>query len=91
MPQNQPITVELEEDQALLERHLETGGYEPPSAVLRAGLHALDREQADFEQTTRERLKNTGRDRSKARPANEVLERLRQRHFELWGKMPDEV
>lgn len=91
MPRSQPITVELEEEQASLERHLASGDYDSPSDVLRAGLRALDRERGAFEQTIRERLKSPDRDRSKARPAAEVLERLRRRHFELWGKMPDEV
>ena len=91
MPQSQTITVDLDEEQASLERHLANGGYDSPSEVLRAGLRALDREQSAFEQTIRERLKSADRDRSKARPAAEVLERLRQRHFERWGKMPDEI
>lgn len=91
MPQSPPITVELQDEQASLDRHLATGDYDSPSDVLRAGLRALDREQAAFDQTVRVRVKKALDGKSKAIPAEEVLRKLQQRHFERWGEMPDDV
>lgn len=91
MRQNQPITVELEEEQASLERHLASGDYDSPSEVLRAGLRALDREHETFEQTIRERVKEALESMRPAVPLGDVIRRLRQRHVERWGKEADEA
>lgn len=41
MPQSQPITVELREEQASLDRHLASGDYDSPSEDLGAGVQML--------------------------------------------------
>lgn len=91
MPRSQPITVELEEEQASLERHLASGDYDSPSDVLRAGLRALDREMAVTVQTMREKIREALDDPRPDIPAQEVLRRLHERHAKRWAGQADDV
>lgn len=91
MPQSQPITVDLDEEQASLDRHLANGQYDSASEVLRAGLRALDREQEAFDQIMREKIREAFEDPRPDIPAEEVFRELRKRQGERWGKLPDEL
>lgn len=89
MPQSPSITVDLQDEQASLDRHLASGDYASPSEVLRAGLRALDCEQTAFDETARERIREGFDDPRPDIPAEEVFRELRELHAKRWGKMPD--
>ena len=80
MRSSRPITVTLGKQQASLDAWLESGEYESASEVLRAGLRALDREKAAFDDLLRRKVQEALDDPRPDIPAEEVFARLRARH-----------
>ena len=79
MRTSKPITVTLGKQQASLDAWLESGDYESASEVLRAGLRALDREKAAFDELMRQKIQEALDDPRPMVPANEAFARLRAR------------
>jgi antitoxin ParD1/3/4 len=80
MRTSKPVTVTLGAQQASLERRLASGEYSSASEVIRAGLRALDREDAILEEALREKVRASLSDGQPTRPAEQVFARLRAHH-----------
>jgi antitoxin ParD1/3/4 len=79
MRSSRPITVTLGKQQASLDAWLESGEYESASEVLRAGLRALDREKAAFDEVLRRKAQEALDDPRPMVPADDAFARLRAR------------
>jgi antitoxin ParD1/3/4 len=75
-----PITVTLGPQQESLERRLASGAYASASEVVRAGLRALDREDAALDDALREKVNVALADPRPSVSAEDVFSRLRARH-----------
>ncbi|NJL08571.1 MAG: type II toxin-antitoxin system ParD family antitoxin [Methylacidiphilales bacterium] len=82
MRSSKPITVTLGAQQSSLDRRLASGAYSSASEVLRAGLRALDREEAALDEILREKVRASLADPRPSLPADDVFAGLRQRHAE---------
>lgn len=82
MRTSKPITVTLGKQQALLDDRLQSGAYESASEVIRAGLRALDREEAALNEIMRAKIREAIDDLRPDVPAAEVFARLRTRNTE---------
>ena len=82
MRTSKPITVTLGKQQALLDDRLQSGAYESASEVIRAGLRALDREEAALNEIMRAKIREAIDDPRPDVPVAEVFARLRARHTE---------
>ena len=80
MRTSKPITVTLGRQQASLDARLQSGAYASASEVMRAGLRALDREEAALHEIMRLKIRDAVKDPRPDIPASEVFERLRARH-----------
>jgi antitoxin ParD1/3/4 len=80
MRKSKPITVTLGNQQAILDAKLASGEYDSASEVVRAGLRALDREQAALDAVMRARIEEALADPRPAIPAEEVFARLERKH-----------
>ena len=80
MRTSKPITVTLGKQQAILDAQMASGDYESASEVVRAGLRALDREKAAFDEIIRQKVRESLEDPRPDVPAEEVFARLRARH-----------
>jgi antitoxin ParD1/3/4 len=79
---SRPITVTLGDLQDRLEARVQSGAYTSASEVIRAGLRALDREEAALKDWLRQRVEEALADPRPDMPAGEVFKRLRQHHAE---------
>ena len=77
MRTSKPITVTLGKQQALLDSRLQSGAYESASEVIRAGLRALDREEAALNEIMRAKIREAIDDPRPDVPAADVFLRLR--------------
>jgi antitoxin ParD1/3/4 len=80
MRTSKPVTVTLGAQQASLERRLASGEFSSASEVIRAGLRALDREDAILEEALREKVRASLADDQPTRSAEEVFARLKAHH-----------
>ncbi len=80
MRTSKPITVTLGELQERVEARVKSGAYASASDVLRAGLRALDREEAAIDAVLREKVRAALDDPRAAIPADEVFAELRAHH-----------
>ena len=80
-----PLTVTLGEQQQSVDRRLQSGEYESASEIVRAGLRALDREDAVRDEYMRAKIQEAldydGPDFS----ADEVFDEIERRHAERFG------
>ena len=81
MSNNEPITVNLGELQERVDARVRSGDYSSPSEVLRAGLLALEREDAARDENLRRKLKEALDDPRPDVPAEEVFARLEAKHM----------
>ncbi len=86
MRTSKPITVTLGPQQASLDARLQSGAYASASEVMRAGLRALDREEAAMDEIMRLKIREAIADPRLDIPAGEVFERLRARHTKKTGQ-----
>lgn len=91
MRTSRPITVTLGKQQASLDAWLESGEYESASEVMRAGLRALDREKATFDELMREKIRESLEDPRPDVPAHGVFARLRARHARRVADSADDL
>lgn len=77
---SEPITVILGELQERVDARVQYGAYSSASDVLRAGLRALDREDAAIDVVPRQRLQEALADPRAPIPADQVFSRLRSHH-----------
>jgi antitoxin ParD1/3/4 len=80
MRTNKPITVTLGPQLASLEARLKSGEYASASEVMRAGLRALDRQDAALDDYLRAKVQASVKDPRPSVPAADVFKRLRARH-----------
>lgn len=81
MPRSsRPITVTLGDLQDHVEARVNSGAYASASEVVRAGLRALDREEAALTDWLRQRVDEAFADLRPNLPAREVFARLRAHH-----------
>ena len=81
MPRSsRPITVTLGDLQDHVEARVNSGAYASASEVVRAGLRALDREEAALTDWLRQRVDEAFADLRPNLPAREVFARLRPHH-----------
>ncbi len=74
------LTVSLGEQQRLVYQRVASGTYASASEVVRAGLRALEREEAALDETHRRMVQEALDDPSPPIPAEEVFARLRKKH-----------
>ena len=74
---SRPITVTLGELQPRVEERVKSGAYASASEVVRAGLRALDREEAALDAWLRRQVDDALADPRPAIPVREVFARLR--------------
>ena len=76
MRTSKPITVTLGKQHAFLEERLASGEYESASEIVRAGLRALEREEALRNQTWRRLIQESLDDPRPDIPADDVFPAL---------------
>ncbi|MRI52499.1 type II toxin-antitoxin system ParD family antitoxin [Methylobacterium sp. DB1607] len=77
MRSSKPVTVTLGEMQERVEARIRSGAYTSVSEVVRAGLRALEREEAVVESLLRRRVQEALDDPSQPIPADQVFAELR--------------
>ena len=82
MRSSKPITVTLGAQQSSLGRRLASGAKSSASDVLRAGLRALDREEAALDEILRDKVRASLADPRPSLPADDVFAGSRRRHAE---------
>jgi antitoxin ParD1/3/4 len=80
MHESNPITVTLGELQAKVDERVRSGEYGSASEVVRAGLRALDREEAALDDYLRSKIREALDDPRPSVPLDDVFERLERRH-----------
>ncbi len=85
MATSKPVTVTFGEQQPSVDRRLASGGYESASDIVRAGLRALDREDALRDEMMREKIRTSLADPRPDLPADDVFERLRAHYHDQVG------
>ena len=80
MRSSKPITVTLGELQTDVDERVKSGAYSSASEVVRAGLRALQREEAALDELWRRKIQEAYDDPRPSISAEEVFERLRARH-----------
>jgi antitoxin ParD1/3/4 len=80
MRTSKPLTVTLGKQQALVDARVASGAYESASEVVRAGLRALEREEAALDAVVREKILEALNDPRPDIPAEQVFGKLRARH-----------
>lgn len=86
MSDSETVTVNLGEFGPRVQARIDSGEFETASEVIRAGIEALDREDADFDRYLREKVKDSLDDPRPSIPADEVFDRILRRHEELMHK-----
>jgi antitoxin ParD1/3/4 len=77
-----PVPVTFGEQQSSVDRRLASGEYESASDIVRAGLRALDREDALRDEGMRQKIVSSLADPRPDVAAEDVFERLRAHHGE---------
>jgi antitoxin ParD1/3/4 len=80
MRKSKPITVTLGEMQERVDARVRSGDYSSASEVLRAGIRALDREEAALNEWMREKIRESLDDPRPSIPAEEVFAALERRY-----------
>ncbi len=80
---SRPVTVTLGEMKQKVDERVRTGRYASASEVVRAGLRALDREEAILDNYMRRRIEESIADPRPRIPAEEAFARLNAQH-EAW-------
>lgn len=82
MRTSKPVTVTLGDMAERVEALRASGHYTSTSEVLRAGVRALEREQAALDAYMREEVRKALEDSRPSIPAEDVFARLKRRHQE---------
>lgn len=82
MRMSKPVTVTLGEMQERVDARVKSGSYASVSEVIRAGLRALEREEATLDAILRQRVQGALDDPRSAIPADHVFADLRAHHAE---------
>ena len=77
MRTTKPVTVTLGEMQGRVDARVRSGAYASVSEVIRAGLRALDREEATLDAVLRRKVQEALDDPSPTLPADQVFADLR--------------
>ncbi|MFE1600709.1 type II toxin-antitoxin system ParD family antitoxin [Methylobacterium sp. ID0610] len=80
MRTNRPVTVTLGDLQERVEARVRSGAYASVSEVVRAGLRALEREEAALDAVLRQTIRAALDDPSPAIPGDQVFSELRAYH-----------
>lgn len=80
MRSSKPVTVTLGEMQDRVEARVRSGAYASVSEVVRAGLRALEREEAAIDTILRRKVQEALDDPSPSVPADQVFAELRAHH-----------
>jgi antitoxin ParD1/3/4 len=80
MRSSKPVTVTLGEMQERVEARVRSGTYASVSEVVRAGLRALEREEAAVEAVLRRKVQEALEDPGQPIPADQVFAELRAHH-----------
>jgi antitoxin ParD1/3/4 len=83
MRSSKPITVTVGDLQAGIEKRVASGAYASASEVVRAGLRALDREEAALDEMMRRKIQEAYDDPRPSVPASEVFDELERRGQEM--------
>lgn len=83
MRTSRPITVTLGNQQDAVDRRVASGEYESASEVIRAGLRALDREEAALTRIMREKIRQALESDGEDIPAEQVFADLRAQQARL--------
>lgn len=80
MRTSKPVSVTLGELQERVDARVRSGDYASVSEVIRAGLRALDREEAAIETVLRRKVQEALEDPRPSLPADQVFAELRAHH-----------
>ncbi len=80
MRSNKPISVTLGDLQAKVEQRVKSGSYSSASEVIRAGLRALDREEAVLDEVLRQKIREALDDPRPSIPIDGVFDRIERKH-----------
>ena len=89
MRSSKPITVTLGDLQSKVDERVKSGSFSSVSEVVRAGLRALDREDAVLDEVLRRKVREALDDPRPSIPADEVFARLERKHAEMMKKEND--
>ena len=91
MRTSKPITVTLGKQQASIDKRIERGDFSSASEVVRAALHALDREEEALNDILRTKIQEALDDPRPTVPMDEVFARIERRHADRMKALRDEV
>ena len=74
------LTIEFGDREPWIRERVESGEYSTATEVIQAGLDALEREEAAFDQYLREKVQEALNDPRPDIPMDEVFERLERKH-----------
>src|SRR5258708_39681977 len=91
MRKSKPITVTLGRQQRSVDRRLASGLYDSASAIIRAAVRALDREEAAIDEVMRQKSRAALDAPRAAIPPEDVFARLRAYHAGQRQADPDDA
>lgn len=83
MNDGETITIELGDLAPRVQERVESGEYSSASEVIRAGIEALEREEAGFDEYLREKVEEALNDPRPDIPMEEVFDRLERKYAAL--------
>lgn len=86
MRNSKPITVTLGDLQSKVDARVRSGSFSSASEVVRAGLRALEREDAILDELLRQKVREALDDPRPSIPADDVFDRLERKHAALMKK-----
>ena len=83
MSNAEAMRIDLGEHRVRVQARIDSGEYSSADEVIQAGLDALERQEAEFNEILRQKIQEALDDPSPSIPLDEVFERLERKHAAL--------